>query len=202
MSVRFPTRRIPFLVALSRFGVALLLLGSAASAAAQEPAGSERVSSPRPARDAATVHLDGPRGTTLYRETTSDAEVACVAPCDVALPVGETYRVGGVRRKLDAAPGARVVWTLNPPSLAGQVTGGTLIALGLVALAGGASLWLGNGLVSGDAAGNAASADAYRAEQNGRLAIAGGGAAATLLGALVFVAAFGSGGLHRGDRLS
>jgi hypothetical protein len=103
----------------------------------------------------ARVHVKASGRVTLYRRPAGSTELvaACEAPCDLELPLGDTYRVGGSglttthEFTLAAKPGGSVEITVDGPSWAG-IVGGGLLTLGggitayvgvLLTLAGGAA---------------------------------------------------------------
>jgi hypothetical protein len=100
----------------------------------------------------ARVHLKGASHATLFRHPagTSDLLTACEAPCDMDMPLGDTYKIGGSgitttsEFHLQAAPGGSVEIGVDGPSWVGIGGGGLMVVGGaatayigaLIALAG------------------------------------------------------------------
>jgi hypothetical protein len=96
------------------------------------------------------VHIDSPSPVQLQRHDRERNvwDVACDAPCDVALPLEDDYRVayanfaqGGDHAKaggfgetirITGEPGAEVIVKVHPPSEAATIGGGALIGVGAV----------------------------------------------------------------------
>lgn len=93
----------------------------------------------------ARVHIKAPHPAYLYRRAagTTDFVTACQAPCDVEMPIGDTYKIGGngfsttSEFKLDAPPGGSVDLDVNGPNWAGIIGGG------VITVAGGATAYVG-----------------------------------------------------------
>jgi hypothetical protein len=89
----------------------------------------------------ARVHVHAKTPVLLYRKPAgSDAWTkACASPCDVELPLGDSYRLTGngvpqtKEFKLDAPPGGSVEIHFDPPSTPGMLFGGTLAYGGALA---------------------------------------------------------------------
>ena len=94
------------------------------------PAASAAMVGPR-----AHVHIKAPHPSFLYRRAagTTDFITACQVPCDVEMPIGDTYKIGGsgfsttAEFKLDAPPGGSVELDVNGPNWFGIVGGGALV---------------------------------------------------------------------------
>jgi hypothetical protein len=86
----------------------------------------------------ARVHLKSYGKTTLYRKAagTTDFVTACDSPCDIELPLGDTYKVGGSGIsttgdfRLQGSPGGTVEVTVDGPSWLGIVGGGLITVTG------------------------------------------------------------------------
>jgi hypothetical protein len=82
----------------------------------------------------ARVHVKAPHPSFLYRRAagTTDFITACESPCDMEMPIGDTYKIGGSgfsttsEFKLDAPPGGSVELTVDGPNWAGIVGGGAI----------------------------------------------------------------------------
>jgi hypothetical protein len=91
------------------------------------------------------VHVSSPRNVILYRKPagTSSWSKACDSPCNMELPIGDTYRVAGnhiaqsKEFKLEASAGGTVDVVIDPPSGGGMVLGGVLAGVG------GTAAWVG-----------------------------------------------------------
>lgn len=118
----------------------VIVASTGAAAGPPAPAGPPPMVGPR-----ARVHVKAPRPAVLYRRAAGATEfvTACSAPCDLELPIGDTYKVGGSgfrttdEFKLDAAPGGSVEVAVDGPSWAGIIGGGSLV------VAGGATAYVG-----------------------------------------------------------
>jgi hypothetical protein len=85
------------------------------------------------------VHVTSSRVTYLYRrpEGSTDFLRACESPCDLELPLGDTYKIGGSGIttskdfRLSGAPGGTVSITVDGPSWVGIVGGGVLALSGI-----------------------------------------------------------------------
>ena len=82
----------------------------------------------------ARVHLRAKSRVLLYRKPagTNAWTQACASPCDVELPIGDSYRLTGngvpqTREfRLEASPGGAVEIEFDPPSTPGILLGGTM----------------------------------------------------------------------------
>lgn len=89
----------------------------------------------------ARVHIHAKTPVLLYRKPagTEAWSKACASPCDVELPIGDTYRLTGngvpqtKEFKLDAPAGGSVEINFDPPSTPGMLFGGTLAYGGAIA---------------------------------------------------------------------
>ncbi len=93
----------------------------------------------------ARVHLASSGKTFLYRrpQNGTDFVTACESPCDIELPIGDTYKIGGSGIsttkvfRIDAQPGGSVTIDVDGPNWFGIVGGGLLtISGGVVAYVG------------------------------------------------------------------
>lgn len=131
------------------------------------------------------VHLKGTGVLHLYRRPagTSDFVKACESPCDIDVPVGDTYKVGGSgvtttkEFRIDpVASGKFVEITVDGPNYFG-IAGG-----GLLTLAGGISAYVGILLaLAGTGGGDSSSAREVRNVGLGALLVGGGLIAVGLL---------------------
>lgn len=86
----------------------------------------------------ARVHVTSAKRAILYRRPagTNSWVQACQAPCDVDLPIGDTYRIAGnglsqsKEIHLEAGPNGFVDLVVDPPSTGGMVIGGVLAGAG------------------------------------------------------------------------
>ncbi len=82
----------------------------------------------------ARVHIKAPQPSYLYRRAagTTDFVTACQTPCDMEMPIGDTYKIGGSgfsttsEFKLDAVAGGSVELIVDGPNWAGIVGGGAI----------------------------------------------------------------------------
>jgi hypothetical protein len=110
-----------------------VVVASTAAAGPPAPVGPPPMVGPR-----ARVHVKAPHPSFLYRRAAGATEFVseCASPCDVELPIGDTYKVGGSgfsttnEFKLDAAPGGSVEVAVDGPNWAGIVGGGSLAVVG------------------------------------------------------------------------
>ncbi len=111
------------------------------------PAPTASTPAPTPAAPApmigplARVHITAPKQVILYRRApgTSSFVQACSSPCDLELPIGDTYRLAGnglsqnKEFRLQAAPGGSVDIVVDPPSTGGMILGGFVAGTGATA---------------------------------------------------------------------
>lgn len=84
------------------------------------------------------VHITSTNRVILYRKAAGTAGFTqtCDAPCDMDLPVGDTYRIAGngiaqsKEFRLEAGPSGFVNLVVDPPSKGGMFMGGGLAGLG------------------------------------------------------------------------
>lgn len=89
----------------------------------------------------ARVHITSPKQVILYRKAagTSTFQQACTSPCDLELPIGDSYRLAGnglsqnKELRLAAGPGGFVDIVVDPPSVGGMVLGGLIAGGGATA---------------------------------------------------------------------
>lgn len=89
----------------------------------------------------ARVHITSPKQVILYRRAagTSTFQQACTSPCDIELPIGDTYRLAGnglsqnKELHLAAGPGGFVDIVVDPPSTGGMILGGFIAGGGATA---------------------------------------------------------------------
>lgn len=89
----------------------------------------------------ARVHITSPKQVILYRKAagSSTFQQACTSPCDLELPIGDTYRIAGnglsqnKELHLAASPGGVVDITVDPPSTGGMILGGFIAGAGATA---------------------------------------------------------------------
>lgn len=89
----------------------------------------------------ARVHITSPKQVILYRRAagTSTFQQACTSPCDLELPIGDTYRLAGnglsqnKELHLAASPGGVVDIVVDPPSTGGMILGGFIAGAGATA---------------------------------------------------------------------
>lgn len=89
----------------------------------------------------ARVHITSPKQVILYRKAagTSSFQQACTSPCDLELPIGDTYRLAGnglsqnKELHLAAGPGGFVDIVVDPPSTGGMILGGFIAGGGATA---------------------------------------------------------------------
>jgi hypothetical protein len=89
----------------------------------------------------ARVHITSPKQVILYRKAagTSTFQQACTSPCDLELPIGDTYRLAGnglsqnKELHLAAGPGGFVDIVVDPPSTGGMILGGFIAGGGATA---------------------------------------------------------------------
>lgn len=142
------------------------------------------------------VHVTAPSSVILYRHpagTTSWVK-ACTSPCDVDLPLGDSYRVTGnnVAQSSDfslhGAPGSTVNVDVSPQSTGGVVMGGLIGGAGiLTGYIGLIVTAIGLGAENGDRSGNGVSSSDGKSLVKGGLIAMGVGALLTIGGVLVFV---------------
>jgi hypothetical protein len=124
-----------------------------ATATATAPTGGTATPSPM-VGPRARVHITTKRQVILYRRPAGSSawEQACTSPCNLELPLGDTYRIAGSglsqnkELRLQASPGGAVDILVDPPSVGGMVLGGLTAGvgymvgyIGLLVMAGGAS---------------------------------------------------------------
>lgn len=108
----------------------------AASTPAPAPAAAAPMVGPR-----ARVHITAPKQVILYRKAagTSTFQQACASPCDLELPINDTYRLAGnglsqnKEFRLQAGPGGFVDIVVDPPSTGGMILGGFVAGGGATA---------------------------------------------------------------------
>lgn len=89
----------------------------------------------------ARVHITAPKQVILYRKAagTSSFQQACTSPCDMELPIGDTYKLAGnglsqnKELHLAAGPGGFVDIVVDPPSTGGMILGGFIAGAGATA---------------------------------------------------------------------
>jgi len=89
----------------------------------------------------ARVHITAPKQVILYRRAagTSSFQQACTSPCDLELPIGDTYRLAGnglsqnKELHLAAGPNGFVDIVVDPPSTGGMILGGFIAGGGATA---------------------------------------------------------------------
>lgn len=89
----------------------------------------------------ARVHITSPKQVILYRKAagTSTFQQACTSPCDLELPIGDTYKLAGnglsqnKELHLAAGPGGFVDIVVDPPSTGGMILGGFIAGGGATA---------------------------------------------------------------------
>lgn len=89
----------------------------------------------------ARVHITSPKQVILYRRAagTSAFQQACTSPCDLELPIGDTYRLAGnglsqnKELHLSAGPNGFVDIVVDPPSTGGMILGGFIAGGGATA---------------------------------------------------------------------
>lgn len=89
----------------------------------------------------ARVHITAPKQVILYRKAagTSSFVQACASPCDLELPINDTYRLAGnglsqnKEFRLQAGPGGFVDIVVDPPSTGGMILGGFIAGGGATA---------------------------------------------------------------------
>jgi hypothetical protein len=89
----------------------------------------------------ARVHITSPKQVILYRKAagTSSFQQVCTSPCDLELPIGDTYRLAGnglsqnKELHLAAGPGGFVDIVVDPPSTGGMILGGFVAGGGATA---------------------------------------------------------------------
>ncbi|HSO37717.1 MAG TPA: hypothetical protein VLT33_34560 [Labilithrix sp.] len=131
----------------------------------------------------AFVHIEASGTTYLYRapDGTTDYQTACTAPCDMELPIGDSYKIGGNGTKttpsfkLKASPGGSVTLKVDGANWFGVIGGGTL------AVSGAMTAYVGLLLAAAD--------DSSRRSGSGSAGLACFliGGAATALGTLAFL---------------
>ena len=99
------------------------------------------------------VHLKSSKRSTLYRRAagTADFVTACNSPCDMDLPLGDTYQIGGSgigttkEFRLQGSPGGAVELAVDGPNWFGIVGGGVLTLTGVSAVYAGLLVAASNG---------------------------------------------------------
>lgn len=89
----------------------------------------------------ARVHITAPKQVILYRKAagTSSFQQACTSPCDLEMPLGDTYKLAGnglsqnKEIHLSGAPGGQVEIVVDPPSTGGMILGGFIAGAGATA---------------------------------------------------------------------
>lgn len=128
------TKRIPW-PEVDRVIVASTPVPAAPTAAAPAPT-TAPMNGPR-----ARVHITAPKQVILYRRAagTSSFVQACTSPCDLELPINDTYRLAGnglsqnKEFRLQASPGGSVDINVDPPSTGGMILGGFVAGGGATA---------------------------------------------------------------------
>jgi F0F1-type ATP synthase membrane subunit c/vacuolar-type H+-ATPase subunit K len=149
----------------------------------------------------ARVHITAPKQVILYRRAagTSAFQQVCTSPCDLELPIGDTYKLAGnglsqnKELHLAAGPGGFVDIVVDPPSTGGMILGGFIAGGGATAAYVGLLMALiGQADAEGNSCYSSTSACAER-ESDGKTIRNAGlvtmvvGAGITVLGVVVFI---------------
>lgn len=118
-------------------GLFALAAAPVVARADEGPAASSALRRPEPR---ARVHVVAPHPAFLHRRAAGSAElvVACEAPCDVELPLGDTYVISGNGFKttpelvLTPGPDGLVELTVSGPNMVGMVGGGVIGGVGVL----------------------------------------------------------------------